>query len=86
MPNTIPTRMFCQICGHLHKVDFWVPNKIWDEAVHPRYKSTHICLDCFMERADERLLPWDKEIKLWPCSMATQIEIQNNLINANGEK
>lgn len=72
-----PTRMFCQICGRVHKIDFWVPDKIWDAAIHPRYKDTHICLNCFMERADERLIPWDKEIELMPCSMATQIEIQN---------
>lgn len=68
--------MFCQICGHVHKIDFAVPNEIWDEAIHPRFKDTHICLNCFIERADEKLLPWDKEIKLFPCSMLTQIEIQ----------
>lgn len=80
MPNTRnPTRMFCQICGHLHKIDFWVPDTIWDEAINPKYKDTHICINCFMERADEKLLPWDKDIKLMPCSMATQIEIQNSL-------
>lgn len=73
-----PTRMFCQICGHLHKIDFWVPDQIWDEAIHPRYKNTHICLNCFMERADEKLLAWEKEIKFIPCSMATQREIQQS--------
>ena len=72
----IPTRMFCQICGHLHKIDFWVPDEIWNEAIHPRWRDSHVCINCFMERADERLLEWDKEIKMWPCSMATQIEIQ----------
>lgn len=75
--QSIPTRMFCQICGKIHKIDFWVPDEIWDEAINPRYKNTHICLNCFMERADERLLPWDKEIKLMTCSMATQIKIKN---------
>lgn len=74
----IPTRMFCQICGHLHKIDFWVPDEIWNEAIHPRWRETHLCLNCFMERADERLLEWDKEIKFFPCSMSTQYEIQKN--------
>jgi hypothetical protein len=59
---TIPTRMFCQICGHVHKIDFWVPNEIWDEAIHPRWKHGPVCINCFMERADERLLFWDKHI------------------------
>jgi hypothetical protein len=73
-----PTRMFCQICGHVHKIDFWVPNEIWDACIHPRFKDTHICINCFMERADESLLEWDKEIKFFPCSLATQIKIQSD--------
>jgi len=78
--RTIPTRMFCQICGHVHKIDFWVPNEIWVEAIHPKYQNGPVCLNCFTERADEHLLPWDKEIKfLVPCSLATQIEIQQSL-------
>lgn len=35
----IPSRMFCQICGHLHKIDFWVPDEIWNEAIHPRWRD-----------------------------------------------
>jgi len=74
--------MFCQICGHVHKIDFWVPDEIWDEAIHPRWKHGPVCLNCFMERADERLLFWDKEIKfLVPCSLASQIEIQKSVIS-----
>lgn len=79
MNNRKPTRMFCQICGKVHKIDFWVPDEIWDTAIHTRYKDTHVCLNCFMERADEQLLQWDKEIKFMPCSMITQIEIQKNV-------
>lgn len=70
--------MFCQICGHLHKIDFWVPNEIWEEAIHIRFRDTHVCLNCFMERADEKLLPWDSAIRFMPCSMAKQITIHNN--------
>lgn len=72
----IPTRMFCQICGHLHKIDFWVPDEIWNEAIHPKWRDTHVCLNCFMERADQRLLEWDEGIVLMPCSMATQLKVQ----------
>jgi len=72
----IPTRMFCHICGHLHKIDFWVPDEIWNEAIHPKWRDTHVCINCFMERADERLLEWEKDIILIPCSMATQLKVQ----------
>lgn len=75
-----PTRMFCQICGKVHKIDFWVPNEIWEEAIHPRFRDTHVCINCFTERADEKLLFWDTEIKYYSTSLASQIEIQNGVI------
>jgi hypothetical protein len=79
----IPTRMFCDFCGKIHKIDFAVPDEIWDACISPKHKFAKVCLSCFMERADERLLLWDKEIKLFPCSMATQIEIQKRVSHIN---
>ena len=76
-----PTRMFCAICGHIHKIDFWVPNEIWNEAIHPYYQNSIVCLNCFMARADEKFLPWDKEIQLMPCSFYTQREVQVKLLD-----
>ena len=82
--SPIPTRMFCQICGKIHKIDFAVPDEIWDACMDPKLKLARVCINCFMERADERLLPWDKDIKLMPCSMHTQIEIQNEVREYDG--
>ncbi len=74
--QNIPTRMFCAICGHIHKIDFWVPDWVWNDVIHPHYNTSLVCLNCFMERADEKMIEWEKEIQLWPCSQATQIKIQ----------
>lgn len=71
-----PTRMYCDICGKLHKIDFSVPDEIWDACIHPRYKKAKVCLNCFMERADEQFLEWDKDIRFSPCSAVTQRAIQ----------
>ena len=68
---TIPTRETCAICGRISPVGFWVPDDIWYAVVHPRYQNSILCLLCFIARADERLVAWDLEIKLYPVSFAT---------------
>lgn len=78
----VPSRQFCAICGHIHKIDFSVPNEIWAEAIHPYYHNSIVCLNCFMERADEKFLQWEKDIKLWPCSFHTQRQIQVDVTNS----
>lgn len=75
----IPIRQWCAMCGQIHKIDYWVPDEIWYEAIHPHLNTSRICLNCFMARADEKFLPWDKEIKLWPCSFFTQRRIQEDV-------
>ena len=77
------TRMYCDICGSLHKIDFAVPDNIWDACMHPRYKKCKVCINCFMERADEQLLKWDECITFTPTSFATQLDIQIEHIIAN---
>lgn len=72
----IPNRMFCQICGQIHKIDFWVPDDIWKESIPEFYWHGPVCLNCFMNRADEKFIPWDKEIQFMPCSFYAQREIQ----------
>lgn len=75
-----PTRMYCDICGHLHKIDFWVPDEIWDACIKPSLKKAKVCLNCFMERADEQCLYWELEIKFMPHSFASMIDIQDKQI------
>lgn len=72
----IPTRQFCAICGKIHKVNYWVPNKMWNAVIHPNYQNSIVCLFCFMERGDEKFLEWERDITLEPCSFYTQRQIQ----------
>lgn len=75
-PIPTPTRQFCQICGGIHKVDFWVKDHIWKAAIHKSFQNSIVCLNCFMERADEKFLEWEKDIILRPTSFYTQRQIQ----------
>lgn len=76
----IPNRGYCAICQKVQKIHFWVPDEIWKEVIHERYQLSPVCLNCFTDRADEKLLHWDKEIKfIMITSLATQIQIQNEV-------
>lgn len=81
--QTIPTRQICGLCHRVVAVGFHVPNEIWQEAVHPHYREAIHCLSCFIERADEKLLPWDREIRFFPTSLHTQVaEVRGLAISA----
>lgn len=81
--KAIPCRMSCAICGGLHAIDYIVPNDIWAHAIHPFYQNSLVCIMCFIRRADEKLLPWDKVIKIDGLySMASQIKIQEKVKNS----
>jgi hypothetical protein len=77
----IPTRQFCAICGHLHKIDFRVPDSTWKAVIHPSYRNSIVCINCFMERGDEKFIQWEKSLILRPCSFHTQKTIQNDRTN-----
>jgi len=69
--QTIPCRQKCAACHQIMPVDYHVTDEIWDEAVRPFFRDSIICLNCFISWADEKLLPWDKEIEMWPTSLDT---------------
>lgn len=71
----IPMRGWCAMCNQPIRVSFWVPDEIWYEAIHPSLNNSTICLNCFVIRADEKLLAWDKDIKFYPMSMYEQMKI-----------
>lgn len=81
--KTIPTRQFCDICGHVDRVMFWIPDELWAEVVPSHHQTSRVCLNCFTERADEKMVEWDKVIRLCPVSLFTQLSIQNRV--ARGE-
>jgi hypothetical protein len=71
---SIPTREICGLCHRVSPVGFWVPNDVWAEVVHPHYRESVHCLSCFIERADEKLVKWDRVITFRPTSLRTHIE------------
>lgn len=71
----IPMREMCQMCHRVSPVGFDVPDDIWQEVVHPHWQNSIICLACFIARADEKLVAWDRDIKLYPVSLASQLKI-----------
>ena len=71
----VPMRESCRMCWRISAVSFAVPNDIWREAIHPFHHNSIVCLDCFIRRADEKLLPWDKSIQFFPTSMRTHLGV-----------
>lgn len=67
-------REICGICHRAVKVGFYVPDDIWKSVVHPSKINDIHCLSCFTERADEKLIAWDREIEFYPVSLKTHIE------------
>lgn len=61
------TREFCQKCGRLSRIGFWVPDAIW-RAVTGRWAEDVLCLPCFAELGDEKFIQWEYGIKFYPVS------------------
>lgn len=70
-------REICSLCHEVSRVGFSVPDKIWKLAVHRSQIEDIICLRCFTRLADERKVEWDKDIKFYPVSQITNLEVQN---------
>ena len=68
MSEKLPHRQICSICQEVDRVSFWVPDKIWEAALHISQINNIICLSCFTRLADERYVEWDKDIKFYPES------------------
>lgn len=67
-------REICGLCHRVVAVSFWVPDDVWEAVVHrSRLQDIH-CLNCFIERADEKLVAWDRGIQFYPVSLRTHIE------------
>jgi hypothetical protein len=65
------SREICKMCFWVNPVGFYVPDEIWLEAIPPEHRSSVVCISCFARLADEKLIPWDGQIQLYPVSMAT---------------
>lgn len=77
-----PHREICGLCHRAVAVGFWVPNEMWAVVVHrSRLQDIH-CLNCFIERADEKLIDWSKDIKFYAISLRAHLE---DMLNNSGE-
>lgn len=72
-----PHRPFCYVCNSVVRVDFHVPNNVWDLALHHSHQAAYICLNCFTSNADERGVEWSDEIKFYPTSQIKIQQLQN---------
>ena len=71
------SREICKICFRANPVGFTVPNEIWKDVVPSEYCSRVLCISCFTRLADEKLIPWDREIQFYPVSMNTHLSDVN---------
>lgn len=69
-----PHREICGLCHRAIAVGFWVPNDIWQAVVHPSHINTIHCLNCFTERADEKLINWSKDIQFYAVSLRSHLD------------
>lgn len=67
-------REICALCNEVSRVGFWVPDKIWEAAIHISHRNDVICLRCFTCLADEKGVQWDLEINFYPVSWITHKE------------
>lgn len=70
----IPMRETCQMCHAINTIGFHVPNAVWFEVIHPYYHNATICVNCFIRRADEKMVEWDRVIELYPVSKMTHLK------------
>lgn len=73
----IPHREICRLCHRVLRVSFWVPDDVWEAVVHPGKVDDIHCLDCFLTRADEKLIEWDKDIEFYAVSLKSNLKFNN---------
>lgn len=71
--NMPPSREICKLCFRANPVGFSVPDEIWKDVVPSKHRSDVVCISCFARLADEKLIPWDRQIRLYPVSMHTHL-------------
>lgn len=70
-------REICHLCHEVSRVGFWVPDEVWRAALHKSQQESIVCLRCFTRLADERGVEWDADIKFYPVSQVTHLEVVN---------
>jgi len=70
---TIPTRERCAHCGRISAVGFHVPDQVWSAVVHPSLADAILCVACFADMADGKLVQWDDAIRFFPVSLRSHL-------------
>jgi len=81
--NTHLSREICKLCFRTNPVGFHVLDEIWKDTIPKKHQSDVVCLSCFARLADEKLIPWDRHIKLYPVSMFTHLEGVHEILEKN---
>jgi hypothetical protein len=69
----IATRERCTACHRISTVGFHVPDEVWKVAVHPSLVHSVLCLACFTDRADARMVDWSKDIEFYAVSLVEHL-------------
>ena len=83
--NDTPTRERCAACQKISPVSFPVSNEIWEAVIHRQFENSILCLPCFISRADEKLVAWDRAIELFPVSLFTHLSRTGRLASDGGK-
>lgn len=76
MTQRIPSRQKCHLCGRVMRLDFVVPDEVWQEAIPPGIRDAIVCFECFAARADEKLIEWNRGLRLIPNTLRDQLALQ----------
>lgn len=68
-----PMRERCGMCHRVNPVQFHVPPDVWLASVPEEFEDKPLCILCFADLADERLVPWALEIEFYPVSLASRV-------------
>ncbi len=79
MNDQIATRERCAACHKVSSIGFLVLDDVWETVVHPQFVHSILCIQCFVDRADEMLAGWDEDITFYPVSLRRHLSRQQLL-------
>ena len=73
----IPTRQVCKRCMKHSGLTFYTPDAIWEAVTQNRFQ--HLCLPCFVDMADERMIDWEEGLRIHCESMVSLRKCQERV-------
>lgn len=67
----------CEICHRPINIPFHVPDDVWNEVIPIKLRDKHVCLSCFITKANTFLIEWEKDIEFFPKSLVTEMKEHN---------